>query len=160
MANGNAAERPRFVSSMTSRRRSWASGLRCGAKMKPMPPPDIPPSIQKPQKSAPNSDSHRAMSCSVKWFEAQGMMAWMGWRKFRVVAAPRARMSPFFSAEMTSSRSPRASCRAIHSAGERSRYFSVTISRIGPTFWAMPPWTTTRESIRARRAVSGISSRE
>ena len=35
--------------------RSCAAALRAGAKMKPIPPPDMPPSIQKPQKSAPNS---------------------------------------------------------------------------------------------------------
>ena len=39
-----------------------------------------------------------------------------------------------------------ASCRAFHSASDRSRYFSVTISRTGPTFWAIPPWTSTKLS--------------
>ena len=33
-------------------------GFLSGAKMKPMPPPDMPPSIQKPQKSSPNSVAH------------------------------------------------------------------------------------------------------
>ena len=37
-------------------------------------------------------------------------------------------------------------CRAFHSASERSKYFSVTISRMGPTFCAMPPCTSTRLS--------------
>ena len=43
---------------MISRSLSCASALRSGAKMKPMPPPDIPPSIQKPQKSSPKAASH------------------------------------------------------------------------------------------------------
>ena len=45
-----------------------------------------------------------------------------------------------------SSRMPNRLLPAFHSASERSRYFSVTISRIGPTFCAMPPWTSTRLS--------------
>ena len=127
--------------------------------MNPMPPPDMPPSIQKPQKSFPNASVARAINCSVKWVDAHGMMAWIGPRKLRVVAAPNARMSPALSAPMTSSSTDRASCRPTHSAADRSRYFSVTISRMGPTFWAMPPCTTTRESCNALRADSGISSR-
>ena len=31
----------------------------------------------------------------------------------------------------------------------RSRYLAVTMLRIGPTFWAMPPWTRTRLLARA-----------
>ena len=41
---------------------------------------------------------------------------------------------------------------------ERSRYFSVTISRMGPTFCAMPPWTSTRLSCRFWRAAGEASS--
>ena len=33
--------------------------------MKPMPPPDMPPSIQNPQKSSPNASRVRAISRSV-----------------------------------------------------------------------------------------------
>jgi hypothetical protein len=33
--------------------------------MKPMPPPDMPPSIQKPQKSSPKCAGTRAISVSV-----------------------------------------------------------------------------------------------
>ena len=51
----------------------------------------------------------------------------------------------------TSSRICIASWRPVHSASERRRYFSVTISRIGPTSWAMPPWTRTRLSCSCRR---------
>ena len=51
-----------------------------------------------------------------------------------------------------------ASCRAVHSASERSRYFSVTISRIGPTFCAMPPCTSTRLSCSFRRVSAEASA--
>ena len=40
-------------------------GFAFGAKRKPMPPPDMPPSIQKPQKSSPNSARARRISVSV-----------------------------------------------------------------------------------------------
>ena len=52
---------------------------------------------------------------------------------------------------------PPASRRPRHSASERSRYFSVTISRMGPTSCAMPPCTSTRLSCSLRR-VSGATS--
>ena len=39
--------------------------FRSGSKMKPMPPPDMPPSIQKPQKSSPNSARTSRISVSV-----------------------------------------------------------------------------------------------
>ena len=52
-----------------------------------------------------------------------------------------------------------ASCRPAHSASERSRYFSVTISRMGPTSCAMPPWTSTRLSCRRCRVAGVTSSR-
>ena len=54
---------------------AWASGFRSGATMNPLPPPDIPPSIQKPQKSGPKRVRTAAISDSVKWFEAAGMIA-------------------------------------------------------------------------------------
>ena len=87
------------------------------------------------------------------------MMAWIGPEKFCVVISPTRRMSPFRSASRIWSRKLSASCLPCHSAAQRSRYFSVTISRMGPTFCAMPPWTTTSESCNALRALSGISSR-
>jgi hypothetical protein len=50
--------------------------------------------------------------------------------------------------------------RPCHSASERNRYFSVTISRIGPTSCAMPPCTSTRLflsfSLRARGGTSSL----
>ena len=49
MAKGSAFRSSCFARDMISCIRSCASVLRCGAKMNPMPPPDIPPSIQKPQ---------------------------------------------------------------------------------------------------------------
>ena len=54
---------------------------------------------------------------------------------------------------ISSSTSP-ASRRACHSGSLRSRYFSVTISRIGPTFWAMPPCTSTSDSWRSLPSVT------
>src|SRR5262249_43614118 len=86
------------------------------------------------------------------------MIVWSGPWKLRVVAAPMARTSPARSAARISSRMRRACWRPCHSASDRSRYFSVTISRIGPTFWAMPPWTRTRLSWSAWRAGAGGSS--
>ncbi len=59
-----------------------------------MPPPDMPPSIQKPQKSSPNSARTRRMSVSVYRLPAHGMMVWMGPSKLRWVQPPMARMSP------------------------------------------------------------------
>ena len=59
----------------------WASAFRSGAKMNPIPPPDMPPSIQNPQKSPSNSSSARAISVSVNRLVAQGMMLWIGPRK-------------------------------------------------------------------------------
>ena len=48
-----------------------------------------------------------------------------------------------------------------HSVSERSRYFSVTISRIGPTSCAMPPCTSTRLSCsRSACAAETSSGRE
>ncbi|MEI6389304.1 MAG: hypothetical protein WCQ50_22075 [Spirochaetota bacterium] len=40
--------------------------------MKPIPPPDMPPSIQNPQKSAPNRPRVSAMSLSVNKFGLYG----------------------------------------------------------------------------------------
>ena len=113
-----------------------------------MPPPDMPPSIQKPQKSSPNSA--RALLDQRLGVEVAGPrddrldrpveVALRGTRRC-------ARMSPARSCVehfVEDARSPPAG--PAHSASERSRYFSVTISRIGPTSCAMPPWTSTRLS--------------
>ena len=80
-----------------------------------MPPPDIPPSIQKPQKSSPISARTRRISVSVYRFPAHGIMVWMGPSKFRSVQAPMARTSPFCKCPITSSRMPMASLRPRHS---------------------------------------------
>ena len=48
-----------------------------------MPPPDMPPSIQKPQKSGPNAARVCSISVSVYRLLAHGMIAWIGPRKFR-----------------------------------------------------------------------------
>jgi len=146
MANGRAASTSRFPADISSCIRACACGLTCGSKMKPMPPPDMPPSIQKPQNCGPNAARTRSMSRSVYRLLAHGMMVWIGPKKLRVVTAPMRWMSPACNAATTSSRTSHASCRPSHSASERSRYFSVTISRMGPTFCAMPPWTRTRLS--------------
>jgi hypothetical protein len=49
-----------------------------GSKINPMPPPDMPPSIQKPQKSFAELRRTRLMMVSVNKFVAHGMMVWMG----------------------------------------------------------------------------------
>ena len=158
MAKGSACSSSRLVCDMISCNRCCACALRFGSTMKPMPPPDMPPSIQKPQKSAPNSARTDAMSDSVKALLAHGMMVWIGSRKLRVVRSPTPRTSPARSADTISSSNPMACCRPAHSAAQRSRYFSVTISRIGPTFCAMPPWTSTRLCCKRSR-VSDETSR-
>ena len=71
------------------------------------------------------------------------MIVWIGSKNFFVVAAPTACTSPRFSAARISSRIPALPAAPSIPPPTRSRYFSVTISRIGPTFWAMPPWTST-----------------
>ena len=63
-------------------------------------------------------------------------------------------MSPVRKSARMSSRTCCDSCRAVHSGCSRSRYFSVTISRIGPTFCAMPPCTRTRLSCNFWRVSS------
>ena len=65
MAKGSAEANISLVSDMMAWRRAWPSAFLSGAKMKPMPPPAIPPSIQKPQKSGPNSPLIFSMSVSV-----------------------------------------------------------------------------------------------
>ena len=74
MANGSAASSSRLAPAMISWSRSWASRRRAGANMKPMPPPDIPPSIQKPQKSSLNAARARSIRRSVYRLLTQGMM--------------------------------------------------------------------------------------
>ena len=65
IANGSDELSSFFVALMIAVMRCCASAFRCGAKMKPMPPPLMPPSIQKPQKSPPNSARTLSMSRSV-----------------------------------------------------------------------------------------------
>src|SRR5712691_357629 len=69
--------------------RSCARALWTGSKMKPMPPPAMPPSIQKPQKSFLNSSRTRRMSVSVKKLLAHGMIVWIGSWKLRVTSTQR-----------------------------------------------------------------------
>ena len=58
MANGTARSSRRLVSLMMTCIRSWAAAFCCGLNRKPMPPPDMPPSIQKPQKSVAELGAH------------------------------------------------------------------------------------------------------
>ena len=44
---------------------AWVSSRRLESKMKPIPPPEAPPSIQKPQKSSPKASLTRSISVSV-----------------------------------------------------------------------------------------------
>ncbi len=74
------------------------------------------------------------------------MIVWMGPKKFRVVACARSETAPRHKAPSIERMRFMASCRAFHSDCDRRRYFSVTISRIGPTFCAIPPWTSTKLS--------------
>ena len=126
--------------------------------MKPIPPPAIPPNIQKPQNSSPNSARVRAMTRSVYAFVAQGMIVCNGPKKLRSVAAPNARISPARKADKMASSTPIAACRAFHSRSLRSRYFSVTISSTGPTSCAMPPCTSTRLASSLRRVSADTSN--
>src|ERR1035438_9746545 len=82
----------------------------------------------------------------------------MGPSKLRWVAAPMAATSPARRRPRISSRVRMASWRPCHSASERSRYFSVTISRMGPTSCAMPPCTRTRLDWRLWRVAAETSS--
>ena len=124
-----------------------------------MPPPDMPPSIQKPQKSSPISARTRRISVSVYRLPAHGMMVWMGPSKLRCgVGADGADVAAAADAPAVSSRMRMASRAPAHSASERSRYFSVTISRMGPTSWAMPPWTSTRLCCSCSRVAAETSA--
>ena len=65
IANGTAASSSRLASLRISPNRTAALAFTAGANIKPMPPPAIPPSIQKPQKSSPNSARVCAITRSV-----------------------------------------------------------------------------------------------
>ena len=82
----------------------------------------------------------------------------MGPSKLRSVASPMAATSPARRYPRISSRVRMACWRPCHSASERSRYFSVTISRIGPTSCAIPPCTSTRLDCRLCRVAAETSS--
>ncbi len=58
MAKGTALSSSRLVACMMASSRSWPAAFRWGAKMKPMPPPAMPPNIQKPQKSCAKLGAH------------------------------------------------------------------------------------------------------
>ncbi len=94
------------------------------------------------------------------------MMVWIGPTKLRLrcTAPMRARYRRARRWPRISSRMPIACWRPCHSASERSRYFSVTISRIGPTSCAMPPCTSTRLSCSrsrvARRNFVAVEDRD
>ena len=158
IAKGRAGSSSRLVASIIARSRSCASARRAGAKMKPIPPPDIPPSIQKPQKSSPKAARVRSITSSVYRLLTHGMMVCSGPKKLAVSAWPKPRMSPAARRPRISSSVAMARPRATHSSALRSRYFSVAISRMGPTFCAIPPCTSTSESCRARRAAAGTRS--
>jgi len=68
-------------------------------------------------------------------------------------------MSPADSAATISGKTPSRRWRASHSTRPPSRYFSVTISRMGPTLADIPPCTTTSDRSRPRRASSLTRSR-
>ena len=89
------------------------------------------------------------------------MIAWIGPEEVpRGRRSPSRWMSPGLAAAPTiSSKTPERLLPGAPLASPRSRYFSVTISRIGPTFWAMPPWTRTRLSSSRRRASGGHAVR-
>ena len=110
-----------------------------------MPPPDMPPSMRNPQKSRPSLSALRPMIVSVNSLVIQGMMALSGPFQFSVVRAAKAFTSPRLSAASMPSKMTPIALRASHSTCARSRYFSVTISRMGPTFCAMPPCTSTSD---------------
>ena len=122
-----------------------------------MPPPDMPPSIQKPQKSSPISARTRRISVSVYRLPAHGMMVWMGPSKLRCGAGADGRgcrparklLQHLVENADGLAAAPR------HSVSERSRYFSVTISRMGPTSCAMPPCTSTRLCCSFSRVCGG-----
>jgi hypothetical protein len=129
MANGSACSSSRLVSHDLLQPLSWPRRV-AGSKMKPMPPPDMPPSIQKPQKRSPNSraPARSASRCRGCWPRDDGLD-----RAVEVArgGAPMPRRRPR-AARHDLVEDAHASCRPCHSASERSRYFSVTISRIGP----------------------------
>ena len=122
--------------------------------MKPMPPPDMPPSIQKPQKSSPNCLARAGdeqLGVEIARPRNDGL------ERAEEISAGRARRCARMSPRAQLRRESHRECRwpaagAVHSASQRRRYFSVTISRIGPTFCAMPPWTSTRLSCSFSRS--------
>ena len=77
-----------------------------------------------------------------------------------VVSLPSSFMSPAFKALTIFSNRLMPFSLAAHSFSCFKRYFSVTISRIGPTSCDIPPWTSTIESNIFFSTSSGISSLE
>ena len=86
------------------------------------------------------------------------MIVRSGPKKLAVRERPSARTSPAASWPRISSSVATARRRAVHSASPRRRYFSVTISRMGPTFCARPPCTSTSDSCSRARAAAGTRS--
>ena len=143
-----------MIAAISSRNSAW----RCGATKKAIPPPDIPPSIRKPQKSSPSAAFASRMIDSVNALLTQGMIPLSGPSQFRVVSAPSARTSAGSTAATISSKISQRLLPGLPLArGSRSRYFSVTMFRIGPTFWAIPPWTRTRLSRQGLRGSPGAT---
>mmetsp|Transcript_19800 Transcript_19800/g.30898 ORF Transcript_19800/g.30898 Transcript_19800/m.30898 type:complete len:243 (-) Transcript_19800:816-1544(-) len=126
--------------------------------MKPIPPPEAPPCMQKPQKFSPNLDATLSINVSVYLFVADGMTERIGPKKFSVVHLPISFTSLRRNASIISSRISIDRCLACHSASSRSRYFSVTISRTGPTFILWPPCTNTKLFSNAFNNEGGASS--
>ena len=124
-----------------------------------MPPPDMPPSIQKPQKSLAEFGARAADQRVGIEVAGPGNDGLDG--AVEIAAAcrrRRRRCRPARRWPTTSSRMPMACRRPCHSVSERSRYFSVTISRMGPTSCAMPPCTSTRLCCNFSRVACGTRS--
>ena len=107
--------------------------------MNPMPPPDMPPSIQKPQNFSPNcltSLVDQRFGVEIRTPGDDRLAAG------RRSSASSLRRSPARRRAQRGGHFVEHAHRLLPAApfrSPRSRYFSVTISRIGPTFWAMPP---------------------
>ena len=89
MAKGRASSSSALALRMMARISSRKSAWRWGATKKPMPPPDMPPSMRKPQKSSPRASRLWAMMDSVKRLLTQGMICLRGPSQLSVVSLPR-----------------------------------------------------------------------
>ena len=125
MAKGRACSSSRLVCDMISCRRVWPSALCAASKMKPMPPPDMPPSIQKPRKCLAELALH---PLDEGFGEEIGGPGNDGLNRAGEIPGGGARPTPRrprgASAARISSRMASMLRRAFHSASERSRYFS------------------------------------